>query len=112
MRTYRTVTKIESVPDTVKCNKCGTETDPNTALLVFHQGSYNSKALVDGVEYTFDLCEDCLRSLMRSFRIPPHTYDRNDGVEVTNPADQYLGVCNVLGCAFDAYHADKHSFEP
>lgn len=65
------------------CNQCGEYLlpnggfgTPNGLVETKVSGGHNSDALLDGVEYTFSLCEKCLRVLFDGFSVPPQVRDR------------------------------------
>ena len=72
----------------VKCNKCGCDcqkfskniNDEKFSVGYYGlidanvQGGYESVELSDCVEYTFSLCEKCLKELFVSFKTPPKYY--------------------------------------
>lgn len=70
--------EIEEVIDYV-CNKCGLSFGKisnghcyNAGIIEFtYRGNYHSKSLNDLEEYTFSLCEPCIKNLFDSFSIFP-----------------------------------------
>lgn len=78
-----------SVKPTV-CNKCGgtlvspnhpeSQIDPDNPPLyglvgAKVRGHYSSYGLTDLTEYSFSICEGCLKTLFESFKHPPDTRD-------------------------------------
>jgi hypothetical protein len=75
MRTLKVETREVYVPDIVHCNQCGNEISPQDKacgnfLPVSHSGGYGS-VLGDGDDWSFDLCEPCLKVIMDGFKIRP-----------------------------------------
>jgi len=69
--------EIEIVSDVI-CNKCGQSCRPSEEVPDFYglieasfTTGYESKALPDGVCYSFSLCEGCLAKLFDTFQIKP-----------------------------------------
>jgi hypothetical protein len=71
-------------PATILCNNCGdcmcslNNIDqpcnylmPNGLLDIKVSGSYDSDHLTDTIEYTFNLCEKCIRGMFKAFKIKP-----------------------------------------
>ena len=75
------ITSETEVLDGISCNKCGEscrdDCDMNWEGLVEATicGGYGSK-LGDGVEYTFSLCEECLKKLFSEFKHQPEKCER------------------------------------
>lgn len=79
MRTTKFVTKEVEVTDDVFCNMCsesckkpdcGPNSDPHGLIEKSVRGSYYSRELDDMSEYTFSICESCLKKLFDRFQIP------------------------------------------
>jgi hypothetical protein len=73
MQTFKTESKpIETLVDTL-CNKCGEscgEGDyPHGLIEAEVHGGYDSPVLEDQHAYKFSLCEKCLATLFREFKI-------------------------------------------
>ena len=84
MKQYRTVQREVEEIDDILCNMCG-----NSCKVVLGKnskgdnimdysgclsgvevcGGYGSKYLEDGDQYKFDLCEECVSKLIKSFKI-------------------------------------------
>lgn len=70
-----------SVIDARICNGCGLESKPGhdeqfygdhqygTGIHVDYSGCYSSR-LGDGTEFDFDLCDECVKKLIASFKVP------------------------------------------
>jgi hypothetical protein len=54
-----------------KCNGCEAKIIRGYGLNANVEGGYESHYLSDGMAYKFDLCEECIRKAMDSFKIPP-----------------------------------------
>lgn len=72
MQRMKEVTKLVKEVEAYICNKCGKETPSNAyggALIsAFVSGGYESKFMEDGAAYNFDLCEECVVELMKTFK--------------------------------------------
>jgi hypothetical protein len=84
MRFYREGTKIVEYLSLVKCNMCGAEfsngeeefyDSENIIPDVIHQFkvSFGYGSKFDGVSIQFDLCDDCLEKIFKSFVVPVDT---------------------------------------
>lgn len=82
MKTIKKIIKEVEIIDDIFCNKCGrslkTKLDPDGTIFDIYglsevsiSGGYLSTHLVDGVRYTFSLCEECLDGLFKTFKIQP-----------------------------------------
>jgi hypothetical protein len=124
-------------PKSVLCNMCGEcargpEGTHNQYPLGLEKitigGGYSSYHLFDMTEYTFNLCEKCIRQLFMQFKIKPHIYSSIGYGEETWESDQscyefrlwkdagghhqaYLnGKCNaVKDCPHDAVYTLLHN---
>ena len=96
----QTRTIEEEITKDIICNKCGEslkdKCDMNFEGLqeIFVSGGYAS-LLGDMVEFTFSMCEKCLKVLFRSFKIPCEVYDLMDGLkcdqeEILKSSDEKL----------------------
>lgn len=82
MKKIHTETEIKTIEivDDVICNKCGVSCrdscDMNFEGIIELSicGGYASK-LGDSVQYTFSVCENCLKNFFSTFTIPPNTKD-------------------------------------
>lgn len=85
MKEHEARKETKQILTNVKCNKCGKKmanTFPDTTtgggdrvshvtgLSVEVSGGYYSTHLDDSVNYSFDICEECLVELFESFVIP------------------------------------------
>lgn len=83
MKIIKTELIETEVIEDVFCNKCGESCCPNQIresnnkngffyglIEQTVQGGYYSQNLSDGISYTFSLCENCLKKLFDSFKIP------------------------------------------
>ena len=74
MKIYKSEITVINKIDKVKCNCCGSEitSDANgyssDYLSVSKRWGYNSS--FDNIEHNFDLCEDCYKKLIGTFKIP------------------------------------------
>lgn len=85
MRTTKLIkqeVEVEITED-IFCNKCGESLKVNNDPLIFcglaemkYSGSYHSHIFSDGDEYTFSLCEKCLKNIFDECKIKPKYYDR------------------------------------
>lgn len=78
MKKIKKVQREVEIVDDVICNKCGKSCRPSDEVPDFYglieasfSTGYESKALPDGMSYTFSLCEECLAELFDSFQIEP-----------------------------------------
>ncbi len=81
MRTYHTSMQPQLFESKVMCNKCGFTMDLEKTeyeefmvdtIHSFKVG-YGYASLHDEEFYQFDLCENCLEELYKTFKIPPKT---------------------------------------
>ena len=95
MRKYKTKKVDTQVLQSVTCNGCGAESDescdqgPSYHAHVDYSGGYNSNPLWDMTDYEFDLCEGCLRRIMRELRVPPTVYGRLEGKDIADPKEMW-----------------------
>ena len=82
-------TQLMEDPTTVLCNSCGNcmyfsvnarsgtwQLEPGYGLLnIKVSGGFNSYYLIDMTNYTFNLCEKCIRNLFMNFKIKPRVND-------------------------------------
>ncbi|MEI3162281.1 MAG: hypothetical protein V8S74_02545 [Lachnospirales bacterium] len=74
MKIYKSEITVINKIDKIKCNCCGTEitADANgyssDYLSVSKRWNYHSS--FDNQEHNFDLCEDCYKKLISTFKIP------------------------------------------
>ena len=74
MKIYKSEITVINKIDKVKCNCCGNEitSDSNgyssDYLSVSKRWNYHSN--FDNQEHNFDLCEDCYKKLISTFKIP------------------------------------------
>jgi hypothetical protein len=71
--------EVEEI-EAITCNKCGktvseTAMDYDNHYSGSHTGGYASEGFDDGTEYTFDLCEPCLKEFINSFTVKPSIID-------------------------------------
>lgn len=74
------IVKIEEILDDIICNKCGESCNISTnkekpeyygLCEISYSGGYGSTALRDGCNYTFSVCEKCLKEFFDSCKIKP-----------------------------------------
>jgi ribosomal protein S14 len=74
------ITRIEEVEHTITCNRCGksyTYTGDAGTDMVNYQQFYNYStrfqygSRLEGQIWEFDLCENCLREIVKGFKIAP-----------------------------------------
>ena len=76
MKTLKRVVIVKKANDKTLCNLCGREIPKTDGFTMDHihvekeWGYFSGK---DGERHSFDLCESCYDSLVKSFRIPPET---------------------------------------
>lgn len=83
MRTYKTIMYPKQFESRIVCNKCGHEMDLDkeeyeefmTDTIHEFKVSYGYGSEHDLQSYSFDLCENCLDELYRSFKVPPQVDD-------------------------------------
>lgn len=74
MKIYKNEITVVKKIDTIKCNCCGNEitTDgqgyTSDYLSVSKRWGYNSD--FDNQEHSFDICQDCYKKLIATFKIP------------------------------------------
>jgi len=79
MKTFKKQTKEEMVVDTVTCNGCCKAITIYDDRLEFeYTFGYNSEKFGDMIECRFDLCEECIYSLVETFKIPAKLVDRDE----------------------------------
>lgn len=82
MRTYKAMeaTQVNNIENHIACNKCGiaTQLSNNEIAREYVKEQYSEIQLSfgygsswDSQNWSFDLCEDCLRELVKSFKIVP-----------------------------------------
>lgn len=96
--TSRITKKVqETVIEKIICNKCGAVCEhPKCGyegLRINHMGGYGSRQIGDGTIVKFDLCEDCMVEMFKSFKHAPEYNEAGwlgGGVvdEDGNPLDQ------------------------
>ena len=81
-------TQEVEVIDDIVCNQCGGSLKEVESAGLPHceglvevevEGGYYSKKLGDMTCYTFSLCENCLDTMFKGFKIPPKILDRLAG---------------------------------
>jgi hypothetical protein len=69
-------------PAEILCNRCGGAARKENSQYPLGLenckigGNYDNYHLLDGVEYSFNLCELCLRQMFMEFKIPPQVDDK------------------------------------
>ncbi|NLE03801.1 MAG: hypothetical protein GX638_03225 [Crenarchaeota archaeon] len=111
MRKYHAEEKIETVKhlDSIICNKCGREfiadecelwKNGNDSMEIYsfgRTGGYGSK-IGDELEWSMDLCEDCIIKIMASCKVPPTFKDRG-------------GIGSILAVCEEGYDCQKFQEE-
>lgn len=70
MKIYKQVERTTYEIDRLICNKCGEDVVEDGALRDAKvSGGYSSALIEDGAQYSFDLCEECVVELMKSFKL-------------------------------------------
>lgn len=88
MKTFKKQTKEEMVVDTVTCNGCCKAITMHDDSLQFdYTFGYNSEKFGDMIMCQFDLCEECIYSLVETFKIPPKLIDRDAVFSSRVPVD-------------------------
>jgi hypothetical protein len=87
----REVTKFENVviSNTVTCNKCGNTIEPNTSenMSSISLGfGYWSK--FDMEHWSFDICDNCLEDVIKTFKIAPDGFKVDSGWLVSEKEHQ------------------------
>jgi hypothetical protein len=66
-----TETREVEIVEEVICNQCGEVIEQYSSYLGARMsGGYGSR-IGDGVDTSFDICEDCVIKMMKTFKIPP-----------------------------------------
>ncbi len=79
MKTYKKEQQEVQVIDKAFCNACAEEIDCDWGNWYHgrYSGGYDS-IIGDMAEYAFDLCEECLAKLFKSFKIDAYVGDDDD----------------------------------
>jgi len=82
MRITKEEPTTKAVLDDVICNRCGKSckaggNDLNNIYFAkcVARGGFGSPCLVDGYEYTFEVCEGCFIDIAKAFKHPPTVRD-------------------------------------
>ncbi len=66
-----TETREVEIIEEVICNKCGEAIDEYSSYVGARMSCGYGSRIGDGVNISFDICEDCVIEIMKTFKIPP-----------------------------------------
>lgn len=72
----------------VMCNKCGCEIPDSINSNFYASFGYGSKH--DGQEWSFELCENCLEDIIKTFKYIPGGFKENPYIHIDNEDRQKI----------------------